>query len=449
MGNQDWSNLGDQIKNTVQSAIDSQNFRQLNDSIRNSVNSAIDNVNQSLNQANQRFNRGNMGNIGNFGHPYSEPQNPWDSRKNRNRDRQRSNFHDVPAKGVKNELISRNSGMKGAGYSLTIVGYILAGSLGLATFIIALVSMISGGLEGGAAIAIGVIFPFLLASIIMAWRGSKILGRLKRFKLYVRQLRGREYCSVKELADAVGKPVNYTVKDLREMIRKNMFCQGHIDAQESCLMITDQVYNQYMEAQHQMEIRQREEHSRIQNAEAVKKEQKAKMEDGSVPEDVRKVVEEGQSYLDKIKKSNDAIPGVEVSEKISRMEVITTKIFERVEQHPEHIPDLRKFMEYYLPTTVKLLDAYEELDRQPVQGENILTSKREIEDTLDTINMAFEKLLDGFFQDTSWDISSDISVLQTMFAQEGLTGQDFKKARENTAKKQLDPENNDEIKLKF
>ena len=63
MGNQDWSNLGDQIKNTVQSAIDSQNFRQLNDSIRNSVNSAIDNVNQSLNQANQRFNRGNMGNI--------------------------------------------------------------------------------------------------------------------------------------------------------------------------------------------------------------------------------------------------------------------------------------------------------------------------------------------------------------------------------------------------
>lgn len=214
-------------------------------------------------------------------------------------------------------------------------------------------------------------------------------------------------------------------------------------------MITDQVYNQYLEAQHQMEIRQREERSRIQNAETVKKEKKAKMEDGSVPEDVRKVVEEGQSYLNKIKKSNDAIPGVEVSEKISRMEVITTKIFERVEQHPEHIPDLRKFMEYYLPTTVKLLDAYEELDRQPVQGENILTSKREIEDTLDTINMAFEKLLDGFFQDTSWDISSDISVLQTMFAQEGLTGQDFKKARESAVKKELDPKNNDEIKLKF
>ena len=60
-----------------------------------------------------------------------------------------------------------------------------------------------------------------------------------------------------------------------------------------------------------------------------------------------------------------------------------------------------------------------------MQGENILSSKKEIEDTLDTLNMAFEKLLDDLFQDTAWDVSSDISVLKTMLAQEGLTENDF------------------------
>ncbi len=64
---------------------------------------------------------------------------------------------------------------------------------------------------------------------------------------------------------------------------------------------------------------------------------------------------------------------------------------------------------------------------QPVQGENILNSKKEIEDTLDTLNIAFEKLLDSIFQEEAWDISSDISVLKTVLAQEGLTKDDFQK----------------------
>ncbi len=99
-----------------------------------------------------------------------------------------------------------------------------------------------------------------------------------------------------------------------------------------------------------------------------------------------------------------------------------------MEQHPELIDDLHKFMDYYLPTTVKLLQAYEELDKQDVEGDNIKTAKKEIENTLDTINQAFENLLDSFFRDTAWDVSTDISVLKTMLAQEGLTGgKDFQK----------------------
>ena len=103
------------------------------------------------------------------------------------------------------------------------------------------------------------------------------------------------------------------------------------------------------------------------------------------------------------------------------------RIFDRVEQNPETVGDIRKLMEYYLPTTVKLLEAYEEMDRQPVGGENIQTAKAEIEATLDTLNLAFEKLLDSLFQDTAWDVSSDISVLHTMLAQEGLTEEEWKR----------------------
>lgn len=95
---------------------------------------------------------------------------------------------------------------------------------------------------------------------------------------------------------------------------------------------------------------------------------------------------------------------------------------------------MKKFMGYYLPTTLKLVRAYREFDKQPVAGENITSGKQEIERTMDTINEAFENLLDDLFQDTAWDISTDISVLKTMLAQEGLT-EDKVKARQ--------PEDND------
>ena len=107
------------------------------------------------------------------------------------------------------------------------------------------------------------------------------------------------------------------------------------------------------------------------------------------------------------------------------MEAIVRKIFERAEAHPEVIPDMKKLMDYYLPMTVKLLNAYADMDRQPVQGETIRKSKQEIDATLDTLNAAFEKLLDDLFQDAAIDVSSDISVLNTLLAQEGLTGSDF------------------------
>lgn len=105
--------------------------------------------------------------------------------------------------------------------------------------------------------------------------------------------------------------------------------------------------------------------------------------------------------------------------------MIVSRIFAQVEKDPTLAPELHQFMNYYLPTTQKLLDVYREMDIQPVQGQNISDTKKEIEATLDTINQAFENLLDSCYKDTAWDVSTDISVLNTMLANEGLTGDEL------------------------
>ena len=104
---------------------------------------------------------------------------------------------------------------------------------------------------------------------------------------------------------------------------------------------------------------------------------------------------------------------------------MTRRIFDYITDHPNQVGDIQRFMSYYLPTTKKLLDTYEELDKEPVQGENIVKAKKEILDTMDTINYAFENLLDSLYENTRMDISTDIAVLETMLCQEGLTGGDF------------------------
>lgn len=243
-------------------------------------------------------------------------------------------------------------------------------------------------------------------SLIMAVCGNHLRKKIKRFRTYVKTLNGKPYGSIRELAKSVRKSEKFVRRDLKKMINKRMFLEGHLDAKGTCLIASDEAYEQYVKTE--------------ENARELKKQEK-KSPRQQLSEEVKKVIEEGDRYIEEIRRSNDAIPGVEISNKIYHMENVILRIFQRVEQHPELIQDLHKFMDYYLPTTVKLLNAYEELDKQSLEGENIKTAKREIENTLDTINVAFENLLDSFYKETAWDVSADISVLKTMLAQEGLT----------------------------
>lgn len=323
---------------------------------------------------------------------------------------------------VDDKFYVRTNGSKAGGMALAIAGFALGGSTALTVLILLLVSIGMGDWLMGFTVTSGILAPFIAVGAIMAWKGTSLLGRVKRFRRYVQFLGKRTYCSIQELAKSVGKSESFVVKDLEKLIVKGWFKQGHLDQQETCLIVSNDTYQQYQVAQKQLEDRQRQEKQKVQ--EPVHEEPS-----GKASKEVQEIIDTGNKYIKKIRESNDAIPGEEISRKISRMETIVEKIFQRVGQHPEYVSDLHKFMDYYLPTTVKLLDAYEELDRQPVQGENIINSKKEIEKTLDTLNLAFEKLLDSLFEETAWDVATDISVLQTMLAQEGLT-EDGLKAKE-------------------
>ena len=101
-------------------------------------------------------------------------------------------------------------------------------------------------------------------------------------------------------------------------------------------------------------------------------------------------------------------------------------IAKQIEKNPKKVEEVNKFINHYLPITLKLINSYEELNAQSLQGENIQKAKIEIEESIDLINKAFENLLDDLFEDIRLDISTDISVLKTLFKQEGLGEEDFK-----------------------
>lgn len=472
MNNREWERFGEEIRRNVQDAVDSRDFSRLNQTITDAINGAADGITRGMKDAAGEITRGvrqnrrswdggrqpgrdasdnryqyqeNSGQNDAFGQndaggTYGQTDRRYNWNKAYysrfgNRDKtmeEQEEGYGAYNPGAEKQLPALYAGTTPAKVGGTVLYGIgcAAGSIsliGLAMVVLAGVGTGDMGMSFWA--ALGGLAAFSAGFGGMAAAGSSIRGRVKRFRGYISSLGSREYCNVKELADHLGKSRRFVVKDLEKMIQKGWFRQGHLDRQKTCLMVSNEAYKQYTDLQEQREqlrteAKERQEEAARKRAREVQKE--AEAPDSRLSPEVRKIIKEGERYIQKIHDCNDAIPGAEISAKISRMEVLVDRIFDRVEQNPDSVSDIHRMMEYYLPTTVKLLEAYQDLDAQPVQGENIISSKREIEKTLDTLNVAFEKLLDSLFQDTAWDVSSDISVLHTMLAQEGLTGDDFK-----------------------
>lgn len=126
--------------------------------------------------------------------------------------------------------------------------------------------------------------------------------------------------------------------------------------------------------------------------------------------------------VSEMRRLNDNIEDEIISRQIDHIEQVTGKIFDHILENPQKKGLVRRFMDYYLPTTIKLLNQYDRMDNLGVSGENITAAKEKIRSMLDTVSAAFDKQLDSLFQDDYMDISADITVLEQMMAQEGFTG---------------------------
>lgn len=131
------------------------------------------------------------------------------------------------------------------------------------------------------------------------------------------------------------------------------------------------------------------------------------------------------SLLRQLRQVNDAIPDPVMTAKISRLEELSARIFALAKQDPDKKAQLQKFMDYYLPTSLKLLNTYAQLSSQDVQGANITEAKQSIERSMDMLIKAFENQLDKLFQADALDVTTDIAALEGMLNLDGLTGSDF------------------------
>lgn len=413
---EDWEELGDAISDIIDSAVNSQNYQKLNKTVTDAVSHAVDLGTDAI----RRRAEAN-------GHPLRRT----DTHVNKNIYSSKISSVSAPQQPRENlPVLYRNtSGKMAGGIAKAVGGGIVTVGSALDLALTTTVSAVLGGttlFTAGSAL----LTAFLCGGIWLLASGVRTIGRLERYRKYVTAMGRQTYCSIEQLARSVGKPEKFVRKELPKMIDEGLFLEGHIDQEGTSLITSHETYRYYQQTQKVLEERRRQQALEAKEAERRAAERK-------VSDEVQEVLDRGNAFIREIRRCNDAIPGEEISAKIFRMEHIVQKIFERAEAHPEIVPDLKKLMNYYLPMTVKLLNAYADMDAQPVQGETIQASKREIEATLDTLNLAFEKLLDSVFKDTAMDVSSDISVLQTLLAQEGLTDDDFGKLKKDSFGKQV------------
>ena len=140
-----------------------------------------------------------------------------------------------------------------------------------------------------------------------------------------------------------------------------------------------------------------------------------------LPPELQSVIYQGKRAIADIRRLNDEIPDERMSAQIDLIERLTTQIFDCVRQNPEKLGQIRQFLNYYLPTTIKLMEQYVTLQNQSVKTENITEGMQKIEDLLDKVIVAFQRQLDALFESDVVDITADIRVMEQMMASEGLT----------------------------
>lgn len=264
------------------------------------------------------------------------------------------------------------------------------------------------------------------AAIFLALGGAAMLGlssRMKkthrRFSKYLAVIGNRKVMRVRDIAAAIPVTEEQACQDLEKMIDEGRFPPGAYLDMSTRAMVID---GSQAESARAREIKLSFEPEAARN----KADSETRVEPKPEPKPQAKpeTAPPADPYLSKlaeIRRMDDLIENEEVSRKIRRIEEVTACIFDQVKQNPSKLDQIHTFMNYYLPTTLKLLNAYAQLEKQKVSGDNIRGSKERIEKMLSQLVFAFEQQLDQMFEADALDISSDIKVLERMMAKDGLS----------------------------
>lgn len=257
---------------------------------------------------------------------------------------------------------------------------------------------------------IGIAIPIILFAINI-FLISKLVSTIMykhRFETYVDVLRFKSFEIVGELAAYANQSEKRLKNDLKHCVKQKLIPQGHFTRENLVFMISNEIYEQYNE-------------KKAVYDRYFKKiiEERNRMKERT--EEINLIIETGTKYIEKIHDSNELIKDKSVSKKLSRMEAIVSMIFHELDVNPSQASSLGVFLNYYLPTTEKLIEAYITIGEKQVSGASLSNTKIEIENSLDTIIAAFENILERMYQEQELDITSDIAAMEIIMKQEGLT----------------------------
>ncbi len=232
---------------------------------------------------------------------------------------------------------------------------------------------------------------------------------LRRIALYESVLGGRSFCSMRELSDAAGKSPAAVRRDLHKLISMGKYEDVYLAPDGSRLFSNEMAYRLYLTHRAEAEEPRPKE---------PKPEETEPAAEAAPPAGV---LEECRAFLSELREQQRLVTDAAVLEQTHRIEAQTVRVVAWLERHPEGEGQIRRFVSYYMPTTLKLVRTYNEVSPQADSSTVAASIQTDICGILSTINTAFQSLQNNLLKDTAMDVSAEISALETVLAQEGLT----------------------------
>jgi hypothetical protein len=277
-------------------------------------------------------------------------------------------------------------------YLISVMGWLILVS---SVILIAMLFLLYLASMQWAALPIVVLIVFVIVGLCFIVWGMLIRNRIDRLNNFCRIIGGRKQISIEELSKKANQNEEAVKSEIQTMLNLNYISKAYIDHQKQRLILDPLAEDE---------------------AEEIAAKEKA---------DACQLIDGADSFLKALKEADQSIRSSVVSVHIWHIEGLAEKIFAAIKENPVKAGQIRKFLSYYLPTTIKLLKAYEVLEKQGIEQTNIVQTKANIEKALETIGLAFEKQLDKLFSKEALDVSTDIQVLETLLQQDGLGREDW------------------------